>query len=198
MSLIDIAKAANKSVTKRFKVTYYDKDAGLIKEEVLQTNSEEYNQIMPLAMDKEYDNITGEWVSDDTPIGVVGNAKVLKVRNGERTKMELPIHYQLQNGIPRFRDFKSFKTLGYKVVKHSTSDGDILALQLPSSEIEPLEHSDIKNLRHLLLAIQLFNNEMLAEASDDNLDDEKNAKKKNNDDNIKMSQEKYKDYKRHY
>lgn len=174
MSLMDIAKKANKKITNRFKVTYYDKDTKLFKEEVLETGSEAYDQIMPLAMDKDYDNILGEWVENDTPVGLVGTAKILSVRSGERSYMHVKIHYELKNGVPRFRDFNSVETLGFKIVKHSKTDGDILALELKDNSIEPLDRVDTKNLKHLLSVIQVFNNEVLSEATDDSLDEEDN------------------------
>lgn len=167
-------------VTKRFEVTYVDKDTGLIRKEVFQPGSNEFNLAVGYASDPSFPNITGKYVDNSTQLGLVGKGKKLRIRKGKTVYTDEQVNYEIKDGSVRFIDFKPFIVLGYSINKRDTDDGDLLEVDLKKDKFAPVDPRETKDITYLLRAIQHFNSELLEEAEndDDEFDNQENDSSK--------------------
>lgn len=157
-------------VTKRYEVTYMDPDTKLIRREVLNTDSDEFKVAVSYVSDPDFPNITGKFVDSDTPVGLVGRAKRLRIRKGKTVYTNEQINYEIKDGSVRFIGFKSFIVLGFTINKRETDDGDLLEVDLKKSKFAPVDPRETKDIAYLLRSVQRFNADLLEESDTDDDD----------------------------
>lgn len=157
-------------VTKRYEVTYMDPDTKLIRREVLNTDSDEFKVAVSYVSDPDFPNITGKFVNSETPVGLVGRAKRLRIRKGKTVYTNEQINYEIKDGSVRFIGFKPFIVLGFTIDKRETDDGDLLEVDLKKSKFAPVDPRETKDIAYLLRSVQRFNADLLEESDTDDDD----------------------------
>ena len=166
----------NDKVTSKYYLEEFNKKTGKKVKKVVKVGSKDYMDFLQHTQDPTQSNyVAGAqgFVSDDTPLGVIGSSKVFRIPRGPRSSRSQSIDYVFEDGVPRFKDFKPIEVDGFTVDKKETNDGDMLKIVLKSNEISIADITVSKHLRYLIRGIQEFNNEMLQE-SDNREDEEEN------------------------
>lgn len=160
--------------TSRYYVKCTNKDTGVVTEEVVRY-PEDSAKVLEI-MNNDDMEIEKGFVADDTPVGIVGNAKMLKIHKDRRNVESIQINYDIEEGVPRFKDFKPIQLDKVKLCKNATDDGDLLKIVPDNQGITLVNITEMNNLRYLLRSVQQFNESLLLEADDD--DDEENENEK--------------------
>lgn len=174
-------------VTKRYEVTYMDPDTKLIRREVLNTDSDEFKVAVSYVSDPDFPNITGKFVDSDTPVGLVGRAKRLRIRKGKTVYTNEQINYEIKDGSVRFIGFKPFIVLGFTINKRETDDGDLLEVDLKKSKFAPVDPRETKDIAYLLRSVQRFNADLLEESDTDDDDFDSDDSDSSDDDKEKSN-----------
>lgn len=176
-------------ITSKYYIQYQDKETGVLKEKIVpfDTGNKDFRKAMEMinqTQDKnsDPDEIAIKWgsVSDDTPLGFLGNAKILKIRQGKRGHQDAKIYFKTENGVIRFQDFHKIVVQNAEIVKDSTEDGDLLKVVFPEG-LTLLDVTETNNLRYLLRSVQLLNEQFLMESDNDDENNDNEDDDTNND-----------------
>lgn len=158
--------------TSKYYVKKTNKETGLITEEVFDFQKDAAKILIMINDDNM--EIEKGFVADDTPLGIVGNAKMLKIHKDRRNLESIQINYTIENGVPRFKDFKPIQLDKVKLCKDATNDGDLLKIVPDNQGITLVDITEMNNLRYLIRSVQQFNEALLLETDDNNDDNEEN------------------------
>lgn len=155
---------------RHFEVERLDPVTGIVSRRVILQPGAEFDEIVTQLFD-ENSPVKGHFVSNDVPLGDRAKGKVFKYRATSSQISEVTINYKIVNGAPRFVGYKDLLSDGYVISVRHSDVGDLLEIDLGKSKFAPTDGKEVTIIRRIFKSVQEFNNELLGEVDDDEVDD---------------------------